>query len=254
MTVEELLVVMRKVIENARDLVDEAELLLSHGKFARAFTLAHLATEEMSKAWLVSGLATAVVYGQPVDWKKVGDKLRDHTSKIVSTFLMDYMRTPQAGDTPNVGGLLARICNPGGINKLKNDSLYTSLKGVKPSEAISPELAIEYLRTARELLVLAELGSTQLLSATGMTESGLTTLLQMPEMQHLLSMVDNYMPPMGQPGVAGPATRDTALAALLNDPRMQLVQSLMAGAFEQHLAIIGLRPNQGVGDASGTSE
>ncbi len=38
-----------EIMENAQDLIEEAELLLKNNKYARAFALAHLASEELVK-------------------------------------------------------------------------------------------------------------------------------------------------------------------------------------------------------------
>ena len=59
-----------KILDNARELLEDAELLLSHERFTRAYSLAHLASEEMTKLPMVCGVAISILRGEEVDWSK----------------------------------------------------------------------------------------------------------------------------------------------------------------------------------------
>lgn len=51
MTVDDIIDGMIKITLNAQSLADEAELLLNNKYFARSYTLAHIAREEISKLY-----------------------------------------------------------------------------------------------------------------------------------------------------------------------------------------------------------
>lgn len=70
------------VIENARDLLEEAKLLLSHGRHARAYSLAHLACEEAQKEAMLTRAGLESARGIDVDWSKLHRRLHDHVEKI----------------------------------------------------------------------------------------------------------------------------------------------------------------------------
>lgn len=53
LTVQSIREGMIKITLNAQSLADEAELLFENGFYARTYTLAHIAREEMSKLYML---------------------------------------------------------------------------------------------------------------------------------------------------------------------------------------------------------
>lgn len=49
-TKEELCAAIRVILKNASELMEDAKLLKKHGRFARSYSLYHLAMEEAAKA------------------------------------------------------------------------------------------------------------------------------------------------------------------------------------------------------------
>ena len=74
------------VLENSRELVQEAELQLSTRKHARAYALARLACEEMAKIPMVVRAATDSLRGRKADWAKVDRRLHNHSEKTIKEF------------------------------------------------------------------------------------------------------------------------------------------------------------------------
>lgn len=62
LTLQQLYSVHDAILDNARGLIADAELLESKGRFARAFSLAVLACEELAKSMFVNQACEAVVY------------------------------------------------------------------------------------------------------------------------------------------------------------------------------------------------
>src|SRR5438094_4326761 len=94
LTVEEIEDARIKVRENAHELLDEAELLLSNEKYARAYALAHLASEEMAKLPMLVSTAMNLLRGVEVDWKKFTSRFQKHETKIQGILIGDYLNDP----------------------------------------------------------------------------------------------------------------------------------------------------------------
>jgi AbiV family abortive infection protein len=67
---------------NANELIDEARVLHERKSYARAFALAHLAREEISKANMLQATGARIVGKLPVDWKHLMQRLKDHKAKL----------------------------------------------------------------------------------------------------------------------------------------------------------------------------
>lgn len=141
-----------KVLENARELVEEAELLLSNERFARAYSLAHLASEEMAKIPMLVRAATDTLRGLEFDWAKLDRRLRNHSAKIGNVLFVDFFHDPNTENDADIKRLSEDLKRTPDYNKLKNWSLYTDvIEGatLKPSEVISVDLATAIVKVAR---------------------------------------------------------------------------------------------------------
>lgn len=139
---------------NARDLLDEADVLREGEYCARAYFLAHIACEEVGKLPILIYAATAVRMGADVDWTRTDQLLRSHADKIKRALFMDsivgeegLMEGKEAYDED-----LKRLRT---YTDVKNASLYsfhTEGRFYRPHEAISCELADGLLELARKRL------------------------------------------------------------------------------------------------------
>lgn len=151
------------VLANANSLIKESELLLQFGFHARAYTLAHIAREELAKVTMFYATGLRILAGNAIDWSKLHKRLRDHKSKLTSDALLAVLTTPGAALTlpleKALGGSHVR-------NEWKNDSLYVALKGDNfktPSEIITHRKAERTVALAS--FALAD--TTEFLSAGG---------------------------------------------------------------------------------------
>jgi AbiV family abortive infection protein len=137
LTLKQLDAAIDAVLENARSLIDESKLLLRFGFHARAYTLGHIAREELAKVTMFYATGLRILSGNTVDWKRLHKRLRDHKEKLKSDALLMLISTPGAALALPIEKALAGIDVR---NEWKNDSLYVALKGnafKTPSEMIT---------------------------------------------------------------------------------------------------------------------
>lgn len=148
-----------KILGNARELVEEAELLLSHSRFSRAYFLAHLAGEELAKLPMLVRAAVENLVGLTVDQKKLGRRWSNHTSKMQGILINDYFLNPDMENNADIERLRSELERVSSFNDLKNHSMYVSVldeRFYQPSEIISAELATGMVQLARRRLAFFE--------------------------------------------------------------------------------------------------
>jgi AbiV family abortive infection protein len=149
-TLEDVEIARIKILENAEELITESELLFTNGKYARAYTLAHLACEELSKiAMIVNSMAQSIVYGE-TNWKKLNDRLVRHTEKFRSVIITKMDKIDGFIELLNVKPEHLEKK----LNNLKNESLYSGKykngEYCKPSEIINKEISYHMLDLAKD--------------------------------------------------------------------------------------------------------
>jgi AbiV family abortive infection protein len=149
-----------KVISNAEDLVEDARVLLAAGRVARAFTLSHLAREELAKVPMMCRVGIQVLAGIPSDWAKFWKRFRDHKEKLrVDTVAQVTALAWRFGEC--APELLAAAM-PAAIdakNDRKNYSLYVSFTAsgfVAPRDVISRHAAERAMFFATRTLLDAQ--------------------------------------------------------------------------------------------------
>ena len=86
--VEDIEKISLKIYENANELLEEAEILYNHKKFARAHACAQFSIEEFGKLPMLRTVATQVSKGDKVNWKDLNTRLRDHKRKTSLSFAL----------------------------------------------------------------------------------------------------------------------------------------------------------------------
>jgi AbiV family abortive infection protein len=84
--VEDIEKIFSKIYGNACELLEEAELLYNHGKYARAYLCAHVAFEEFGKLPMLNSVAIDVFFGKKIDWKKLNKDIRSHHTKLSQSY------------------------------------------------------------------------------------------------------------------------------------------------------------------------
>ncbi len=87
---EELFEGRKQALQNAIDLVIDAEVLQSAGRYARAFFLAQIATEELGKYCLLVSQAVNAVHGS-LSWKEFRKGFRNHNQKTRKLLLFENL-------------------------------------------------------------------------------------------------------------------------------------------------------------------
>ncbi len=240
LSINQIFSALTKIIENAQELVEDAELLLENNRYARAFALAHLASEELVKFQFLLPVASELARNHNVNWKEINKGLRDHRVKIGGAILLNFMFEPPQGGVYQASELLQQMSTLKDKNDMKNFSLYASQNGhdyFKPSELIDEQAAVACVSRARELFMRFRMVYSALFALTGMTEEGLRQFIEMPEFQTLLHTLGSktdlsYFPVLDKQHSISDIT------AILNDPTFQplLVQfSMLAEQASQSL-------------------
>lgn len=134
----------RKVLRNAVALLREARLLMRHRRYARAYALAHLASEEMSKIPMLVRAGLEAQTDPAFDWRAVAKRLQSHKAKLRGAAVWDYLLDPEIDGDVDLRRLADQLGGIDASNDLKNQSLYSGVVKdafVSPHESISPEIA-----------------------------------------------------------------------------------------------------------------
>jgi AbiV family abortive infection protein len=115
------------LVANATELKSEAELLLAHGHHARAYLLAHLASEELAKIVLLARAAKAVRDAEPMQWAKVQKVMREHTDKLAILIFADHADSIDVGEDDEDTQLDVKLRRVAEFNRKKNASMYVDL-------------------------------------------------------------------------------------------------------------------------------
>src|SRR5216684_230862 len=165
-TLDDLVIFMDVVLQNARDLLDEARLLLSNGRHARSYALAHIAAEELAKYFFVMVASFEVGAGRTLDWRGLMRQASKHPIKLRAILAFDLIAQNQ--DQLSVGfvasllfrrdEMLMMTSLEPALVSLRSRSLYADfdLGERLPQRAIRPSAAEWMIGVAGRHLRLAE--------------------------------------------------------------------------------------------------
>ncbi|MBC2676933.1 AbiV family abortive infection protein [Pseudomonas baltica] len=130
---------------NAESLISEAEILYSHQHYARAFTLSHIAREEIAKCLMLQATGVRILAGHKVDFKKLFKRLRNHEQKLISEGLQNCLFALGVGSS-EIGSLMLKNVTAASEhrNNRKNESLYVGFaegRLSQPAEGFSEKQA-----------------------------------------------------------------------------------------------------------------
>lgn len=137
---------IEKSLANARELIEEAEILVEKNKIARAYTLFQFSIEEVGKAFLTFTFVLKGDIESDLETKKFQKDFTNHLAKTKFSQGIDFMFAIMSEKSDLTKKLLENSYFELGkvhiSNNYKNYSLYTSLidnKFHKPSEIITKE-------------------------------------------------------------------------------------------------------------------
>lgn len=151
-------------VENAADLVREAQILADAGRWARVFELAYFAREETAKADLLAAVGHMVLADpESVDWDKFSKRWTCHKIKSRQAVFADFLAEEvfDLGKTADVNLDAQQEGDQAAALRAEREAaLYVDwANGVqKPSAAVTEERAREEIRTAnRQVAIAAEM-------------------------------------------------------------------------------------------------
>lgn len=137
---------IRKSLANARELIDEAEILVQNKKIARAYTLFQLSIEEVGKAFLTFNFVLNGDIDNAAEIREFDSAFINHKAKTKFSQGLDFMFALMSEKTPDTKKILENFMEQRDkvniSNNYKNYSLYTSLidnKFYMPSEIITEQ-------------------------------------------------------------------------------------------------------------------
>ena len=246
LSINQILSASSKIIENAQELIEEAELLLKNNKNARAFALAHLACEELIKFHLLLPVAFELARGHSIDWKGIDTRLNNHLVKIRGAIFLDFIRKPPQGGVYQASELSQQMSTSKKQNDMKNYSLYASQVGhdyVKPSELIDEQMAMARISYARELLKIYWITYSAISELTGMTEEGVRRCLEIPEFQTMFELLGSIADLSDLPKVDKEQSM-VEITTFFNNPTLQPLLAQIISTMEQYLQSLNQSQNQ----------
>lgn len=140
------------LLKNSSQLIAEANTLIGVSAFARAFALAHLAREELSKVTMLYAAGARMAAGHEIDWQSLMKRLRDHKAKLRMETVENALFMIGNGLTEKGEESLSNITAVSEYrNSQKNDSLYvgfTDGRFILPQEAITEHKALRTVKLA----------------------------------------------------------------------------------------------------------
>lgn len=164
------------VLENAQSLYKEAILLEKHGFYARAYSLAHICNEELSKLPMIVGIAMDVVNGEAIDWKNFNKRISSHIKKIDYMHVENYLNSEIRSDDSDLCDFRDSLRSTVLLNNDKNNSLYAGVvdgKFTQPNHLFDQTKVRKLLVKLTERLSYYELVESQTVGKIGQSKSSL---------------------------------------------------------------------------------
>lgn len=143
------------VYENAKELIEESNLLLEHNRYARSYALAQIAHEELAKLPIIYREAIKSLDKEKHDWNDFYKRLRSHESKNSQNFSAYQIFAKLAkGEAIDLSDKQKKHYLKV-VNQLKNTSLYADTKNnqfTKPSNEIDKLLAKNHMELVEQML------------------------------------------------------------------------------------------------------
>jgi AbiV family abortive infection protein len=147
----------KKILQNAIDLSKDAEVLFEAARYARAFYLIQIATEELGKYGITTTSAISALHGS-LDWKRYWRRFRDHKNKTEHLLLLEDLRHFISGKKDNILNMEENAMYSAMQEDVKMKSLYSDIgdseEFLLPSEIINKELCEIALRLLKNRLEL----------------------------------------------------------------------------------------------------
>lgn len=153
-TLEDLKIIFMKSFLNAKDLYDDACILIDNSRYPRAHYLLRIACEEIGKSCITLNAICDFLVGKEINWVKFQNKIRTHRIKAElaerTSFFLQY-----GIEGVDIKYELDRISNSiEPLEKFKQQSLYAEYYGevfCAPAELFNED-ALSIVKTAVDVM------------------------------------------------------------------------------------------------------
>lgn len=132
---ENLINGMKKSFNNAESLLEEADLLASNKRYARAYCLCQIAIEELAKIWMLFYLWGDRINNKTINYPQLNKDYKNHPIKIKISIEAENVfyklyeeQTGHEWITKLINQNEELLSQVNDLNNLKNASLYVSIK------------------------------------------------------------------------------------------------------------------------------
>lgn len=147
--IEQLKLGRLAALENAVELVQDAEVLYNAGRWSRSLFLSQIATEELGKYMMIVSAVANVTAGT-MDWTAFWQRFRNHKAKFGNVLHLEYL---VERDVPAAKYLKKLPSEKKQNDLVKMLSLYSDFDGTafyRPSELINQEVARVVLEVTKQ--------------------------------------------------------------------------------------------------------
>ena len=172
-----------QALQNAVDLIGDAECLFKEGRWARSAFLAQIAIEELGKYLIIMGAIGNVIAGQ-IEWKMFWKRFVSHREKAGNIFFFDAALSPSQEGQKIVRAFEKADIDTTEFQKEKLSSLYVDFRGdrfVIPMDVVDERIAKKAIENAKAVLSFFELAEKEIFSKANMSKLSASTLERIRE-------------------------------------------------------------------------
>ena len=154
LSLKQLVCARLKILENASDLIRDADCLFEEGRWARSAFLSHIAIEELGKYLMIMGAIVNHISKQ-IDWKKFWKRFVSHRSKTQNIFFFDAALSPPEEDEEILRDFEKAESDSAKFQKEKLSSLYVDFRNdqfILPMDVVNEDTAKRAIENAKAVL------------------------------------------------------------------------------------------------------
>jgi AbiV family abortive infection protein len=172
-----------KALQNATDLISDAECLFKDGRWARSVFLSQIAIEELGKYLIIMGAIGNLIAGQ-IKWSKFWKRFANHREKAGNIFLFDAALSPFQKQQEIVKNFEKADTDANEFLKEKVSSLYVDFRNdqfLLPMDVVDEGSAKRAIENAKAVLAFFEFGEKHVFSKADFGGLSASTLQKIQE-------------------------------------------------------------------------
>jgi AbiV family abortive infection protein len=172
-----------KALQNAIDLISDAECLFKDGRWARSVFLSQIAIEELGKYLIIMGAIGNLIAGQ-IEWSKFWKRFVNHLEKTGNIFYFDAALSPFQEQQEILRNFEKADTDAEEFLKEKLSSLYVDFRNdrfVLPMDEVNEKIAKGAIENAKAVLSFFELGETHVFSKANLGSLSASTQQRIQE-------------------------------------------------------------------------